>query len=549
MRAEDIRIEELIDFSEGRVTLQGRRLIVHDMRAFAQFRRDLLSMLGPAAARRILTRFGYFSGNADAAAMERTFVWDSPAEWLRAGLRLHGLQGVARNVLKRLDLDLEAGRLRMEIVWHDSAEAEEHVGEFGPSQEPVCWMLAGYASGYASYCLGRPVYFIERRCVAKGDRVCSAEGRDEASWGTEIRPYLPYFQAEDIRGKIRKLTRDLRRRTQELAEHRQRVEILRALVRPALVEARSKAYAEVLDLAQRAAPFDTSVLITGETGVGKEVLARYIHENSARKDGPFLALNCGALPETLLESELFGHHKGAFTGAIADRVGLFEQAQKGTLFLDEIGDVTPSLQLKILRVLQEREVLRVGENRPRRIDVRVLAATNRKLEERIREGLFREDLYYRLRVIEIEVPPLRERREDILPLARHLVGHLAVKLGLPGLRLDASVLTRLENYDWPGNVRELENALERAGVLSIGGIIRLDDLPPHIRRAAEPFQPVSHGPLRTLAAVERDYIALALRQSGNNRTRAARVLGISPTTLWRKLGPAQDLLADLAPGD
>ena len=211
-----------------------------------------------------------------------------------------------------------------------------------------------------------------------------------------------------------------------------------------MVEVHSESFRRVLDLAGRAAPFDSSILITGETGVGKEVLARHIHKASARAAHQMLSVNCAALPESLLESELFGHKAGAFTGAIEDRAGLFEQARNGTLFLDEIGDISAAMQTKLLRVLQEHEIMRVGESRPRKIDVRVIAATNRDLDEAVRSGRFREDLLYRLRVIEIHVPPLRDRREDILPLARHFVEKFSRDLKLPGLRLDATCVDTLQ---------------------------------------------------------------------------------------------------------
>lgn len=529
MKSSNLRLEEIVSFADGMLSLKGRRLVMHDIHAFAQFRKDLVEMAGPQDARRILTRFGYFWGQADAAAMKRIFKWDTLAEWLRAGPRLQTLQGVARAVVKSLRVDEGGGRFAMEIVWHDSAEAEEHTIAFGKSDHPACWMLAGYASGYASFCLGRNIYFVEEKCRARGDRVCSAVGRDAASWGEALAPILPFFRAEDIHGKVLTLTKELKKSAGELERLRSKIDLLEKRT-PLLVEVRSEAFRRVLDLAQRVGPFDSSILITGETGTGKEVLARYLHRLSPRREGPFTAVNCGALPEMLLESELFGHTAGAFTGAVADRIGLFEQAGGGTVFLDEIGDISPAMQLKILRVLQEREVMRVGESIPRKIDVRVLAATNRDLAAALREGRFREDLYYRLRVIEIEIPPLRDRRDDILPLARHFVGQFAKRLGIPGLRLDASALDYLLGYRWPGNVRELENTIERAAVLSADGVILPCHLPPHVVHAAS-ARPVG----RTLAEAGDAHIRAVLESVGGNRTRAAKILGISPSTLWRKL--------------
>ena len=535
MKAEDIRLDELVEFGEGRLDLHGRRLVMHSLHAFAQFRKDLFDMMGADQARRILTRFGYFWGQADAAAMKRIFEWDSITEWLKAGPRMHALQGVSKVGVKKLDLDEETGCFRMEVVWHSSGEAEEHLVELGKSDQPVCWKLVGYASGYASFCIGKNVYFVETKCRAKGDRICSAVGRDESSWGPELKPHLPYFQADDIQGKVLHLTRELRRKTREVAKQRKRLEQLESAAAPTLTEVRSKAFRQVLDLANRIAPFDTSVLITGESGVGKEVLARHIHSLSRRSGGPFVAVTCGALPETLLEGELFGHKAGSFTGAIEDRVGLFEEAQNGTAFLDEIGDISPATQMKLLRVLQEREIVRVGESKPRKIDVRVIAATNRDLGQAISEGEFREDLFYRLRVIEIEVPPLRERKDDILPLARCFVGEMAEKLKLPSLRLDATVIDYLQAYNWPGNVRELENAIEHAAVLSTEGLILPEHFPPSVTQPGDVLARASASPTWTLAQVEAAHIQAVVEMTEGNRTRAAKALGISPTTLWRKL--------------
>ncbi len=535
MKAEDIKLNELVEFTEGAINLHGRRLVLHSLHAFAQFRRDLVEMVGRDQARRIFTRFGYFWGYADAAAMKRIYEWDDVKEWLKAGPRMHTIEGVTRAVVKTLNFDDQTGQFFMELVWHDSGEAEEHLLEMGKSDEPSCWMLIGYASGYASFCLGKDIFFIEQRCRCKGDRVCSAIGKDVASWGDELKSHLPYFRAEDIQGKVQQLTRELREKTRELAKERKRVSLLERTSKPFFIEVRSESYARVLDVANRIAPFDSSVLITGPTGAGKEVLSRYIHIHSARSGGPFLPVNCGALPETLLESELFGHKAGAFTGAIHDRVGLFEQAEKGTIFLDEIGDISPSVQLKILRVLQEREILRVGDSKPRKIDVRIIAATNRGLAQAVREGAFREDLFYRLGVIEIEVPPLRDRKEDIIPLARYFVEQLARRLKMPQLRLHATCLDYLQEYHWPGNVRELENAIERAAVFCKDGMILPEDLPAHIVHSRS-IRDVAVDPLtRTLDQVEQEHINAVMELTGGNRTRAARILGISPTTLWRKL--------------
>ena len=535
MKANDLKLEEVVDFSEGNLNLHGRRLVMHSIHAFAQLRKDLFQKIGYERTRRIFTRFGYYWGQADAAAMKRIFNWDNLEEWIKAGPRMHTIQGVNKAIVKSLVIDKKLGSFKMDVVWRNSGEVDEHLLAFGKSKAPVCWMLVGYASGYATFCLGKNIYFIEKKCRAKGDRICTATGKDEKSWANEIKPHLSYFQeTEGIQSEILSLTKQLKSKTRELAKQKKRLEILENKSHTSFAEVHSKAFQQVLELASRVAPFDTSVLITGESGSGKEVLARYIYSLSLRAKKPFLAVNCAALPETLLESELFGYKTGSFTGAVSDRIGIFENAHHGTIFLDEIGDISPNMQIKLLRVLQEKEITRVGESKPRKIDVRIMAATNRNLQQAIRDGKFREDLYYRLGVIEIQVPPLRQRTDDILPLARYFIKKLSKKLKISNLRLNARCLDYLIAYNWPGNVRELENALERAVVLSQNGMILPESLPPSITHSDSVNKQTPAIIKRSLAQVEHDHIKAVLELTGHNRSKAAKILKISTTTLWRK---------------
>ncbi len=299
---------------------------------------------------------------------------------------------------------------------------------------------------------------------------------------------------------------------------------------------RSRTFTEVLELAETVAPTDSTVLISGESGTGKEVVAQYIHRLSDRAEGPFLSINCGALPESLLESELFGHTRGSFTGAVKDRDGLLVAAHGGTFFLDEIGEMSPATQVKVLRAIQEREVIPVGATQAVAVDVRIIAATNRDLEEELRKGTFRTDLYYRLNVIQLRLPPLRDRREDIDLLARHFLERLAQREGAAPREMADETLEALRHYDWPGNVRELENALERAAVVAGGGMLQPDSLPervverPEVRLVDEAAPPNP-----TMEVIERAYIHWVLHAEGGNKTRAAEVLGIDPSTLYRKL--------------
>jgi two-component system response regulator HydG len=296
----------------------------------------------------------------------------------------------------------------------------------------------------------------------------------------------------------------------------------------------NRAFVEILKLAETVAPTDSTVLITGESGTGKEVIARYLHALSDRADGAFVSINCAALPENLLESELFGHVKGSFTGAVRDKDGLLVAARGGTFFLDEIGEMTPQLQVKLLRALQEREVVPVGATVPVEIDVRIIAATNRDLEQEIRSGGFRSDLYYRLNVISMHLPALRERKDDIPLLADHFLCEMAEDGDAPAL--SDGVMELLAAYDWPGNVRELENALERSFVLTSNGTIDAGSLPERI--VHPPAAPVvSDRPAAnpTLEVIEKAYILWVLDAEDGNKARAAEVLGIDPSTLYRKL--------------
>ena len=299
---------------------------------------------------------------------------------------------------------------------------------------------------------------------------------------------------------------------------------------------KSRRFMDVLKLAEVVAPTDSTVLIQGESGTGKEVIARYIHNLSGRADGPFMSINCGALPENLLESELFGHVKGSFTGAVRDKQGLFAAARGGTFFLDEVGEMPPSLQIKLLRVLQEREVIPVGATETIPVDVRIVAATNRDLEEEVRRGHFRSDLFYRLNVIALELPSLRDRRDDLVLLIDHFFQELAAERESAPKALSSEALDAVMVYDWPGNVRELQNALEHAVVLSKGTLIEPGALPERItRRRREPLVAERSSPNPSLEVIERAYIMWVLQAEGGNKTRAAEVLGIDPSTLYRKL--------------
>ncbi|MCL6499440.1 MAG: sigma-54 dependent transcriptional regulator [Firmicutes bacterium] len=313
-------------------------------------------------------------------------------------------------------------------------------------------------------------------------------------------------------------------------ENRKLHEELRARFKFEGIVGSSPKMQEVMRVAAAVAPTDATVLIYGETGTGKEILARSIHDQSRRAEGPFVAINCGAIPETLLETELFGHEKGAFTSAVGSRIGKFEAADGGTIFLDEVGDMSPAMQVKLLRVLQERTFERVGSNKPVRVDVRVIAATNKDLRQMVRDGRFREDLFYRLSVVPIELPPLRERQEDIPLLAQHFLEKYRAKYGKPVTGFTPQAVRKMRRYPWPGNVRELEFAVERAVILCRTPEIWAEDL---WLGAAWPEG--TEDRLPTLAEVERQHMVHVLQRTEWNLEEAARILGLSPAQLRRRL--------------
>lgn len=302
-----------------------------------------------------------------------------------------------------------------------------------------------------------------------------------------------------------------------------------------LIVGKSKAMKKVLDIVSRVSPTETTVLITGESGTGKELIAREIHNHSLRQQNPFVVVDCGALVETLFESELFGYVKGSFTGAHETKHGRFEVANGGTIFFDEISNISLNIQAKLLRVIQEREVTRIGSSRPIKVDVRILAATNENLAETVAKGKFREDLFYRLSVVPIHLPPLRERKEDIAQLIEHFLRKHNRKAKKNVTSISPQAIIALTDYEWPGNIRELENTIERAVVLSRGNGIDLEDLMYHgISSDSSVFGPVG-GKCRSLEEIEKDYIKAVLRDQFGNKSRAARLLGIDRKTLWAKL--------------
>ena len=536
MRVEDLHHKELLELDPegGVIRFAGQRALLLDAVAMGLLRQYLVQNFGLTAARAVLTQFGFAHGWRMASAMQAEFQWANSVEWRRAGPHIYTLEGFFR-IQPGSDDPLS----RRGAVLLASYEAEQHLLHFGRSDSAVCWTICGLMSGYVSHTSGNETYVLEDRCLGQGHAACHLLGRTREQWGDERADELAFFDSgrlkECLDVSLSRVAETLKAAEEKLRAHRQvYVNTACDVEHPQGIVAKSPKMQRVVDLARRVAKVDATVLITGESGVGKERIARLVHNESTRAAGAFVAVNCGAIPETLLESELFGHTRGAFTGAALDRPGLFEAANCGTLLLDEIGEVSPGTQVKLLRAIQEREIRRVGENRSRPVDVRILAATNRDLAHAVAEGAFRQDLYYRLKVVELHVPPLRDRRDDILPLARVLLADAAVRMARKISGLAPCVADQLLRYEWPGNVRELENAMERAVALARGHRVNLEDLPEEIRQTL-PKPVVSGGTVQPLSDVEREYILAVLELNAGHQARTAEQLGIGSATLYRKL--------------
>ncbi|HEU4994009.1 MAG TPA: sigma-54 dependent transcriptional regulator [Gemmatimonadaceae bacterium] len=441
----------------------------------------------------------------------------------------HGLRRTLGLILESEGHDTRAaGDGETALAMLGEADADIILCDFRMPGMDGLGFLDRYRSGSASRAAGKALVII-----------MSAYGDDEAALDAVKRgayDFIPKpFRADQVLLIVRKaIEREgLRRQVQELNEE------IAALRAPHGLVGHSAALQHAVTVARKVARHPSTVLITGESGSGKELIARLIHEAGPRAEKPFVAVNCGAIPEQLLESELFGHAKGAFTGAVGERSGLFEEADGGSLFLDEIGELPVALQVKLLRALQEGEVRRVGDNTPRAVDVRVITATSRDLEAEVRAGRFRADLFYRVNVVRVQLPPLRDRREDIPDLVRHFVSVFNKRLSLRIAGVTPAAMKLLMEYAWPGNVRELENVVERSMVLADGPQVGPEHLPDSVRsRNAVPASNEEELDLsvkRRTETLERNLIQRALRQTSGNRTRAARLLDLSHRALLYKI--------------
>lgn len=547
-------LSECLFFSpgDGRIWLQDQRMILLHSETLGSLRRELIDSIGLDKARGLLTRAGYVSGARDAQLVRQQWPEADPPAAAIAGTRLHALEGVVKVEVVHVHYDADSGDYEGEFLWHNSSEDDEHITAYGVGGSPACWMQVGYATGYVSTLFGRLVVFREVNCRSSGDALCRVIGKSVERW-EDPQEDLRYLNAQAFVGAASP-DHPAAARVVDLDAYAPD----RPGPDPTLVGA-SSAFNAACHMLQRVAPTTATVLFTGESGVGKEMFASMLHRISPRIDKPFVALNCAAIPETLMESELFGVERGAYTGAGQSRPGRFERANGGTLFLDEIGTLSFVAQGKLLRALQEGEIERVGGTRTIPVDVRVVAATNVDLRQAVRDGSFREDLFFRLNVFPIHLPPLRDRRNDIPLLMSHFLAHYQKKhqRNVPGF--SQAAVKAMFNYAFPGNIRELQNLVERGVILVTDGepievhhlfssgepltqeVLSLEmhgDSAATLSRAPLPgpfglaAQPVAADPAaRPLEQAEVTLLRQAIRRSGGNLAAAARQLGISRATV------------------
>ncbi|NCT81152.1 sigma-54-dependent Fis family transcriptional regulator [Pseudomonas stutzeri] len=540
-------LTSLIHFqsTEGKIWLGEQRMLLLQVSAMANFRREMVNTLGIERAKGFFLRMGYQSGLKDAELAWKLRPNASEYDMFLAGPQLHSLKGLVKARPTEVDIDKESGRFYVEVEWIDSFEVEICQTELGLMQDPVCWTLLGYACAYSSAFMGREIIFKEVSCRGCGGDKCRVIGKPAEEWD-DVASFKQYFKNDPIIEELYELQSQLvSLRTNLDKQEGQYYGI-----------GQTPAYQTVRNMMDKAAQGKVSVLLLGETGVGKEVIARSVHLRSKRAAEPFVAVNCAAIPPDLIESELFGVEKGAFTGATHPRMGRFERADKGTIFLDEVIELSPRAQASLLRVLQEGELERVGDNRTRKIDVRVIAATHEDLAEAVKAGRFRADLYYRLNVFPVAIPALRERREDIPLLVEHFLQRFHEEYGKRTLGLSDKALEACLHYSWPGNIRELENVIERGIILTEPNesisVPALFPRPPketsidseRVSSDGVLIQPdngqvswISQllGSGLSLDEIEESLMREAMQQANQNVSGAARLLGLSRPALAYRL--------------
>ena len=472
------------DPAQGRVWLGESRMLLLHTRAMAKMRRELIQQMGTVRARSLMWNLGFQSGKQDAQQAASRLGDAEDYDVFRIGPALHALEGVTASDIVEADIDWEQGIFEGTVHWRNSWEVQAHADMGLPVDEDypaACWSVSGYASGYVTEFFKRLVVFKETQCACTGHDHCVVVGRPAEMWDDQQFVGMLLSASDDP--VMAEMEEELRRLRRVSGQHGANDDGARGSgpvpSLPRNIVGNSPAFLKSFSLLEKAAKGRISVMLLGETGVGKEVFARWLHENSNQADGPFIAVNCSAIPADLVEAELFGVRRGAYTGADETRPGRFERADKGTLFLDEVGDLPLAAQAKLLRVLQTGEVERLGDDKVTKVDVRLVSATNVDLAEAMQQGGFRSDLYYRLATYPIQIAPLRDRPGDVSLIAQAMLARFAPQYGKTIPRLTERALHALESYDWPGNVRELENYIERGVLLAEDGEpLGTEHLPP-----------------------------------------------------------------------
>ncbi|WP_445219653.1 sigma 54-interacting transcriptional regulator [Bradyrhizobium sp. Pa8] len=446
---------------DGRIWLNDQRMVLMQSQVLGRLRTEIIDAFGVETAKALFMRVGYMQGMRDAELIQKRFPNEDLTHALAAGPRVHTLEGFVKVTTRHFEFDSDKCTYFGEFLWEDSSEAAEHLASYGLASEPVCWLQVGYPSGYTTKLCGWPVIFREVECAAMGAPRCVVVGQHADAWGDDA-PERNYFGLEWKSRSVQAIGKVPVAADQSPAAAGDDSTVAVGV---------SAAFVRTRRQLERVAATDATVLFVGESGVGKELFSSKLHAMSRRSSGPFVAINCAAIPEQLVESELFGVEKGAYTGAISSRAGYFERASGGTLFLDEIASLTYSAQGKMLRALQERKIERVGGAKTISLDVRVVAASNVDLTAEVAAGRFRQDLYFRLCVFPIAIPPLRERRDDIPLLMAHFLGIYCARHARQLMGFSRRATDALLKYDYPGNIRELQNLIERGVVYAADGSI------------------------------------------------------------------------------
>ncbi|GAA0691999.1 sigma-54-dependent Fis family transcriptional regulator [Marinobacterium maritimum] len=552
----DLLSQIRFESDQGKVWLNEQRMLLIHSSVMGLLRKELVQTLGVERAKGFLMRFGYHSGWKDAELVDKIRPDMSKKDAFFVGPQLHCIKGMVNVKPVSLDLDIDSGHFHAEFDWFDSYEADVHLQDFGPADEPICWTLIGYASGYTTYFMGRNIIFKETQCAGMGHDHCHIVGRPADEWEDQAE-LERYLLPDPIADELFSLQSELSELKNNFRNSDHSEDLLFNSV------GQSGAFKNVCQMIRRASTSRVTVLLQGETGVGKEVVAKGLHQSSDRADKPFVAVNCACIPPDLIEAELFGVEKGAFTGATQSREGKFERANGGTIFLDEVVELSPRAQASLLRVLQESEMERVGDTRTRRIDVRVVAAANEDLEQAVSDGKFRADLFFRLNVYPVHIPPLRDRTEDIPLLVSHFLKKYHTLYNKRTLGVSDKATQALMHYKWPGNIRELENMIERGVILTDNNhTIDLDAFFPSLSEPTHPLNSINRqGVLAqqiansqpqdglsqselceqllndefSLEQMEEQLIRSAMERADGNVSQAARLLGMTRPQLAYRL--------------